>query len=135
MRQFLLFICSLVATNIQAFVILSHINNNAAKYTFSLMSAARGGSDSPTSDIMGLIPRTETLRRSSLTRGVRVMWALSSCNTGTFGRAKANDDSSKCGSIGCQSPLCKAGAEQKWYNKDNGHIFEAFYESGLAAES
>ena len=112
-----------------------HNCNNAAKSEFPRMSTSRDGADSPTNDIMGLIPRTETLRRSSLSRGVRVVWALSSGHAGIFGRAKADDNGYKCGSVGCKSPSCKVGAVQEWHNKDNGHIFEAFYESNSAVKA
>ena len=74
-------------------------------------------------------------QKSMLTRGVGFVGALIASGLMTAPSSRAADLCTKCGTPGCESPLCdKSGSiSEAWYNPDNERIFDTYHKSYLPA--
>ena len=77
--------------------------------------------------------RNDYSQKSMLTRGVGFVGALMASGLMTSLSAGAVDLCTKCGTVGCESPLCNKAGASEWYNPDNERIFDTYHKSYLPA--
>jgi uncharacterized iron-regulated protein len=79
--------------------------------------------------------RSVTSQKSMISRGVGMVGALITSGLLSSSRVGADDYCAKCGTVGCESTLCKVGnAPDAWYNPENERIFDTYHKSYLPAK-